>query len=223
MSPINQFIAPRAPQYLDDLPRMFRQVMRGRLYDGKSMTVVACKASDPDTPVGHGTFSRLGNDAGARAFKAEVATSKSLLHKLWMYILSLFFWVFNKIDLLLRKPRAFDPDAVREIKEWNRLDDEKYWTSHPERTNRWFINSLIVNPDHHGKGIGKMLMADPLQRAQKERVIVSLTSSPHGEFLYRRLGFEMLGDFHKRPPGDNGGGGYMIWYPEGYEGIHHTD
>jgi hypothetical protein len=60
-----------------------------------------------------------------------------------------------------------------------------------------------------------------LQKAQSERALVGLMSSPHGAFLYRKLGFELLGDFSHRPPteepGDNGGG-YMLWYPEGYEG-----
>jgi GNAT superfamily N-acetyltransferase len=226
LSPVNRFIAPRAPEYLDDLPRMFRQVIRRRLCGGECLYTVACRASDPDTPVGHGVFSRLGDDAGARAVKAELAASAGLLLRLWMYILGWLFWTYNKIDLFLRKPRAFDFEALREIEEWGRLDEEKYWTSHPERTNRWFVNSLVIDPDYQGKGIGKMLMAGVLQRAQKERVLVTLTSSPHGEFLYRKLGFEMLGDFCHRPHTERdgeGGGGYMIWYPEGYEGVRHTD
>ena len=42
-----------------------------------------------------------------------------------------------------------------------------------------------------------------------------LSASPHGEFLYRKLGFERLGDFSMRVDGSENGGIY-IWYPEGW-------
>lgn len=222
LSPMNRFLAPRAEQYLDDLPRQFRQSLRQRMCLANVLFITACKTAEPDTIVGYGLFTRLGNDAGARQFVA----SKGLLQRWWMWILSWLFWAYDSIDLLIWKPRAFDRNAAKLFGEWIAVDTEKHWKSHPERANRWFANNVVVHPDYQGKGIGKMLMADAMEKAQAERVIMGLSASPHGEFLYRKLGFEMLGDFSHRPdtegPGDKGGG-IMIWYPEGYEGIRHTD
>jgi len=59
-------------------------------------------------------------------------------------------------------------------------------------------------------------MLEGLKRAQKERVLMGLTASVEGEHLYRKVGFELLGPFTHRVPGDDSeGGGIMIWYPEG--------
>jgi GNAT superfamily N-acetyltransferase len=219
LSPMNRYLAPRAPEHPDDLPRMFRQVTRRRLVGGDSMMFVACLASDMDRPVGHIAFMRQGNDAGAKEFKRSVASNP--LFRLWLYILTWIFWAYDKVDELIKKPRAFDPAAIKQLKEWGKADGAKYWTSHPERTNKWYVDSLVIHPDYQGKGIGKLLMEIVLQEAQSERALVGLMSSRHGAFLYRKLGFELLGDFGHRPPtegpGDKGGG-YMLWYPEGYEG-----
>ncbi|KAJ5980450.1 hypothetical protein N7481_007748 [Penicillium waksmanii] len=224
LSPMDQFLAPRAPEYPDDMLRMFRQRTRRRLVAGDSVTLVACLASDMDTPVGHISFMRQGNDAGAKAFKRSVASNS--LFRLWLCILTWVFWVYDKVDEIVKPPCAFNPAAMKQLGEWNRAGDAKYWTSHPERTNKWYIPNLVIHPDYQGKGIGKLLMTIVLQRAQSERDIVGLMASSHGEFLYRKLGFERLGDFTNRPSTegpDQKGGGYMLWYPEGYEGVRHTD
>lgn len=221
MSPINQFIAPHAQEYPDDMTRMFAQPLRRRMFMSNGLFLVAYKASDPDTVVGYGQFVRFGNDTGAREF----VSSKGLMHRLWMCILSWYFWMYDKIDLFIWRPRAFDNDALSQLGAWGQKDNVKYWKSFPERSNRWHAASLVIDPDHQGKGVGKMLMAGPMKRAQQERVIMSLGASPHGEFLYRKLGFELLGDFSVRPDTegpDDKGGGHMIWYPEGYEGVRHT-
>lgn len=217
LSPMNRFLAPRAAEFPDDLPRMFRQMQRRHLLTANFLFFVACSASDPDTPVGHVAFSRLGNDRGAR----DLVESRGVLLRLWMFVMRWFFWAYDKVDLFLWKPGAFDYDALKQLDEWSEMGDQKYWKSYPERANRWYINGLIINPEYQGKGIGRLLMKEPLNRAQRERVIAGLTSSRHGEFLYRKLGFELLGDFCVRPHTegpDDKGGGYMIWYPEGYEG-----
>lgn len=115
--------------------------------------------------------------------------------------------------------RASDPVAVREFMGWVKMDQEKYWSpkEYPERKNRWYAEGVVVNPKYQGMGIGRLLMEEVKRRAQRERVVFGLTASPHGEFLYRRLGFVMLGGFCKRV-GNDEGGGIMIWYPEGWEG-----
>ena len=222
LSAVNRFIAPHAPEFPNDMPRFFRQLMWRRICLPNGLFLVACKTSDPDVPVGYGQFVRLGDDAGAK----ELVASKGVLLRVWMYIMTWIFWVYNKIDLFIHPAHAFDQTALNLMREWGNEDDLKHWKSHPERSNRWYANSLVIDPEYQGRGVGRMLMVEPMQRAQSERVIMGLTSSPHGEFLYRKLGFQMLADFCKRPDTerpDEKGGGIMIWYPEGYEGVRHGD
>jgi ribosomal protein S18 acetylase RimI-like enzyme len=221
-SAVNRFIAPHAERYPDDLSRHFRQSMRRRVFKPNYLFLVACKASDPDTAVGYGQFARLGNDAAAK----ELVSSTGLLQRMWMWIFSWIFWAYDTVDLFVWRPHAFDPNALSQLAAWNKRDSEKHWVPYPERKNKWYAQSLVINPDYQGRGLGTMLMAEPMKRAQRERVVFGLTASPHGEFLYRKLGFEMLGEFCERVPtegpGDEGGG-IMIWYPEGWEGNRHTD
>ena len=167
-------------------------------------------------PVAYGQFSRLGNDAGAKKF----VTQKGIWTRIWVnFVLAWFFWAWDIVDKRMWPDRACDPVAAREFKSWSVKTKEKYWGNKefPERQNRWYAEGLVVDPKFQGLGIGKMLMEEVKGRAQRERVIFGLTASPHGEFLYRRLGFVMLGDFYRRFANDVGGG-VMIWYPEGWEG-----
>lgn len=75
---------------------------------------------------------------------------------------------------------------------------------------------MIVSPKWQGKGVGRLVMSEGLKQAQEENVIMGLQASPTGEKLYRKLGFEMLGDYSYRV-GDGVGGGHMIWYPKSVE------
>jgi ribosomal protein S18 acetylase RimI-like enzyme len=192
------------------------------MFSPNGLFLVACEASDPAAPVGYVHCARLGDDAGAKEFVA----SKGRLMRLWMYIMKWIFWAYDKVDLWIRPGGAIDREALNLLREWGREDELIHWKSRPERSSRWYVNGLVIDPEYQGRGIGKMLMAEPMKRAQSERVIIGLTASPHGEFLYRKLGFQMLADFCKRPHierPDEKGGGIMIWYPEGYEGVQQGD
>ena len=100
------------------------------------------------------------------------------------------------------------------------MDDERFWTSHPHRHDRWHASSVVVSPKYQGLGIGKLLMGHVVEKTEQERVPMGLTASAHGEKLYRKLGFQMLGDFTHRV-GDEEGGGIMIFYPQSFEGKRH--
>lgn len=65
-------------------------------------------------------------------------------------------------------------------------------------------------------------MREVLKKAQEDGVVLGLGASPSGYYLYKSLGFQWLGDFGTRigGPGNTGaGGGIMIWYPEGWQGV----
>lgn len=68
---------------------------------------------------------------------------------------------------------------------------EKY---HPHEPH-WYLPLIGVDPLHQGKGIGDALMAHALERCDRDRAAAYLESSnPRNISLYRRHGFEPLGE-----------------------------
>jgi predicted N-acetyltransferase YhbS len=187
----------------------FRQGIRRRLYDAKSLSLVACLASEPSKVVGYGQFSRLGDDEGVKVYHNSRGTWNTLL----LLVLSWLFWAYDKIANTIWPDRSSDMEALKIFEASVAADSQTYWKSHPERSSRWHAQSIIVSPEWQGKGIGILLVADVLSRAQGEGVMVGLSASPAGEKLYRRMGFQLLGDFTFRLTGDEGRG-IMICYPE---------
>lgn len=112
--------------------------------------------------------------------------------------------------------RASDTEGWKLFADSNVLDTERYWTSRPERKNRWHAQSIVVSPEWQRMGVGRMIIMEVRERARVEGVMMGLQASPVGEKLYRSLGFEMLGDYSYRVSGDTGGG-TMLWSPEAEE------
>jgi GNAT superfamily N-acetyltransferase len=221
LSPINNFLAPKASEHPEDLVRIMLQGVQKRFIVPNSLSLVACvpaQGGEEEKVIGYGQFFRKGKDDGAK----ESVSSKGWGVRIALWFLGWWFWASNLISNKIWPDRISDMKAVKEFGEWNKLDDQKYWTSHPERDNRWHAGSVVVSPEYQGKGIGRLLMGHVIEKAQKERVPLGLTASPAGEMLYRKLGFEMLGDFCHRVANDEGGG-IMILYPEGWEGKRHDD
>jgi len=63
-------------------------------------------------------------------------------------------------------------------------------------------------------------MGEVIRRAARENVVVGLEASEEGEWLYRSVGFELLGRFDVETWGDTLGnkGGIMMWSPKGWKG-----
>ncbi|TVY43872.1 hypothetical protein LSUB1_G002028 [Lachnellula subtilissima] len=211
-NPVTAYLTPKAHMYREDNAQQHRQGCRRRLLDIRSLSIVACLASDPSMIVGFGQFRRLGDDYGAKQFIRD----RGLWERLWIYTLSWFFYFYHNVENIIWPDRITHKARMKEFESWVADDNEIYWKSHPERSSRWYANSVIVSPQFQGKGVGKKIMLEGLKRAQNERVIMGLTASVEGEYLYRKVGFELLGTFSHRVPGDDKeGGGIMIWYPEG--------
>jgi GNAT superfamily N-acetyltransferase len=116
---------------------------------------------------------------------------------------------------------------MAEFMSWVIFDNAKYWKDpqHPEYANRWHVQSIVVRSEWQRKGIGKRLMDEVIERAKAEnkarsvnkegqkaaQIFIGLESSPDGEWMYRKLGFRLLGLFCKSPESE--GGGVMIWEP----------
>ncbi|KAK0702970.1 acyl-CoA N-acyltransferase [Lasiosphaeria miniovina] len=59
----------------------------------------------------------------------------------------------------------------------------------------WYLLILTVDPRHHRRGIGKMLVRWGLEQAAAEKKGVFLSASPAGKPMYQSLGFRDLGAF----------------------------
>ncbi|TVY82538.1 hypothetical protein LSUE1_G002442 [Lachnellula suecica] len=215
LNAVTYFLTPKARDFPEDCIRNHRQTIRRRFFNPRFVSIVAYLPSDPATPVGFGQFCRLGNDEGAKQFIRD----RGLHVRIWMFVLSWFFHFYHLVENMIYPDRITDKDAMKEFDSWVAEDDEIHWKSHPERHNRWHASSIIVSPHMQGKGVGRRIMTEGMILAQRERVIMGLTASIEGEWLYRKLGFELLGRFTHEVPQDGHevgtGGGRMIWYPEG--------
>jgi len=211
---IQQFLAPKAHLFVDDQIRIHKQNICNGYVKPNNLSLVACLFSEPSAVVGYAQFFRVGTDQGAR----EYVASRGVLIRAWLFLLSYFFWITFSISNFVWKDRITSEDNMARFKTAVRLDYENYWNpeTFPSRRDRWATASLIVHPEYQGKGVGKLLMREIMALAQRERVPVGLTASPHGEILYRKLGFEKLGDYSLRVVDELGGGSFM-WWPEGVD------
>jgi ribosomal protein S18 acetylase RimI-like enzyme len=67
-------------------------------------------------------------------------------------------------------------------------------TYHPSEPH-WYLPLIGVDPAHQGNGLGDALMAHALARCDRDRAPAYLESSnPRNISLYRRHGFEPLGE-----------------------------
>lgn len=70
---------------------------------------------------------------------------------------------------------------------------EKMSSYHPDEPH-WYLPLLGVDPLHHGKGLGSVLMQHALVKCDRDRKLAYLESSnPRNISLYERHGFELLG------------------------------
>lgn len=211
-NPVSYFLAPQLELYPSDHIRGYRQSIWRRAVDVRNINLVACLASDLDNPIGYFQCTRLGDDDGA---KTQIRRT-GILNRYFLFLLSWIVWALFSVENWLWPNRSCDKEALKVFGASVTADNKKYWKDYPERSNRWHAQTIIVDPKWQGKGIGRLLLQEALSRAQEEGVIVGLSASPAGEKLYRRMGFQLLGDFTFRIA-DDVGGGIMIWYPGGIE------
>lgn len=218
LSPVSKFLTPRAPSAPKQSERIYCQGIRRRYTNPAVLSLVACPSTNPEIPLAYVQHIRLGDDEGALNFVRE----RGRVWRFYLYFLTWVFWIYDKVDMWLVPDTISDMENVKTFNSWSEVDRAKYWAPYPERMNRWHTITLVVSPEYQGKGIGKLLMAEVLKRAQSERVPCGLNASAHGEHLYRKLGFTFLGDFTHRVEEEiaddaEPGGGYLCWFPEGWE------
>lgn len=200
------FLSPHRAQHYSHYERGFYYRAQSRMFLPSTQSFVACEASNPDVAIGYAQFERLGDDAG---YQAQIKRKDTY----WLRFLA-WWWVYwQKINLFLSGgDKSASPEGLELFLSYVAEEEEVHW-SLPERKNRWEAMSVVVLEEYHGKGIGKMLMKKVLDMAEEEGVLVGLSASAHGVFLYKSVGFEFLAPFQHVVHGDDGGG-VMLYTPK---------
>lgn len=206
-SDLNSFLCPGRHDHPDHVTRRFARMIQGRYFNPRSIGFVAVEPSCPHRPVGYAQFVRLGDDEAARKLISQQGSFWRMLQKWWFKIQA------SVVDFLW-PDRSVDHKAMRQFMRSVERDGFEYWDSPKMKLqyeSRWHTQSVVVSSAYQRRGIGRMLMAEVMRRAQDEEVVVGLEASGDGEKLYRSLGFELRGPFSMivGPPV----GGIMMWTP----------
>jgi GNAT superfamily N-acetyltransferase len=102
--------------------------------------------------------------------------------------------------------RRLDPSSPPEAPEWNDKEQKdpnllnrfmaQMWRRREDTMQGktyWFLKLLCIDPQHQRKGLGTMLLAWGVKRADKQGVDAWLESSPMGKGAYLKAGFRILG------------------------------
>ncbi|KAG9241557.1 hypothetical protein BJ878DRAFT_482831 [Calycina marina] len=167
---MNAFLFPGTAAQPDDMARICLQRVRRGYANPATILLVACPTATPNIPVGSIQALRPGTDDGAKRVRRRRDWCCEPGYR-----------ITNKENLA-----SF-------LVEWMKRDREKYWSA-PERQNLWVVQNLMVDPEMQGKGIGKLLMADIIERqAEIPKVVMGLTSNPHGGVLVSKAGVRVDG------------------------------
>ncbi len=99
------------------------------------------------------------------------------------------FW--QQVRLLPGMVRVFGRDLPRAQRGLAVMD-----TGHPRRPH-WYLDSLGVEPESQGMGVGSALMQPVLERCDRERMPGYLNAgSSRSRDLYLRHGFHVMEEFH---------------------------
>ncbi|MGW4463332.1 GNAT family N-acetyltransferase [Micromonospora sp. NPDC004704] len=83
---------------------------------------------------------------------------------------------------------------------------------HPRDEPHWYLQLMVVLPDHRGRGLGGAMLAHQLARVDADGVAAYLeASTPRNRRLYERHGFRALGAPIVLP--DGGPGIQPMWRP----------
>lgn len=61
---------------------------------------------------------------------------------------------------------------------------------------------LATHPSYRRLGAARMMMDWGIEKARKERLSITLLSSPMGLFVYEKLGFKSMGQIHVQVEGE---------------------
>jgi GNAT superfamily N-acetyltransferase len=204
---IDGFLCPYRELYPHDALRAAYQRIVLRWLNPRNLTYIACPTSYPQKPIGFIQFHRIGDDAGT---KRQIVSRQTIWLKILAWYVSAKFHIVNYIW----PDRSVDHNAKKLFETSWAVDEGLHWKRFPERANRWHIQSLVVSREWQGKGIGKRLIAEVLERAEHENVVIGVEATAEGEIVYKCVGFELLGRFTGDQISGKDAGGIMMWVPD---------
>ncbi|OWP02306.1 hypothetical protein B2J93_1268 [Marssonina coronariae] len=208
-SPLTAFLSPRRDQYYADYERGFSHRAQARLFTARNVTLFAYEKSRPAWPVGYVQFVRRGDDAAARKMDRDAGC-------VWRAVLRVLAWLWAVyVCLVVGVDRSADAEAGEVFGRMLAEEGSLHWEDRLDRRNRWHAQSVVVLEDFQRRGVGRKLMAEILERADSEGVVVGLEASAAGEPMYRRLGFELLARFSGENVFEDRAGGVMLRKPRG--------
>ncbi|KAG8157282.1 hypothetical protein KVR01_012990 [Diaporthe batatas] len=101
----------------------------------------------------------------------------------------------KRAEGIARLPKSMDLQAAQKLgQEAADLSKRlKEALGEDQYQNSWSLSSVVVDPAHQRKGVGKMLTRWGMERAAEENKAVHFLSSPTGAHLYRAMGFVEVG------------------------------
>ncbi|KAH6628928.1 acyl-CoA N-acyltransferase [Chaetomium tenue] len=90
-------------------------------------------------------------------------------------------------------PPSLDKDALRDV--FKKMDEMAVAALGSDgHSNMWYLMCLAIDPAHQRRGIGKMLLKQGLELAEKAGKDAFLVATPEGRGLYRSFGFVEVGE-----------------------------
>ncbi|MFH6997610.1 GNAT family N-acetyltransferase [Flavobacterium sp. FlaQc-57] len=90
-------------------------------------------------------------------------------------------------------------DYLKDNDVFKLINDNKivgYYSYIIEEEKNVILDNLFVLPDYIGKGLGKYLMTDFLNRMKENQIRkITLDSEPNAESFYSKMGFVKIGEF----------------------------
>lgn len=90
--------------------------------------------------------------------------------------------------------------------------EKRYW-ERPDLKERWYVGAVCVKDEWRGRGVGRTLMELVTKRCVEERLPLTLSATEDGARLYRKMGFESLGEIRLPGGGGNSRFEFMVWDP----------
>ncbi|KAK2751089.1 hypothetical protein FQN57_000164 [Myotisia sp. PD_48] len=198
-----QITAPKREEHFDHFLNGFYRRLVARYWQPGSVVCVAVTESDEgEKIIGHAAWQRIGNTPTAKAWKRERRGWWSRLQFLRCRITNL---VYN----LFRLDKSIDRVKIQNF--LPALENNFPPEIFPDI---WYVAFLGVDPEYQGKGIGRRLMQEGIDRAMAENVPIGLEATRKGFWLYEKMGFRTFNT--KVPVGmENLPCPIMVWEPPG--------
>lgn len=179
-TPFSDFLAPNRIQHYSHYDRNYHERCMMLMLEPRMRSMVAVEATRPDLPIGYIHFERLGDDETAKRYILEKESVRLWVYRwlAWAWWLLIAVVIGNKADDPVNR-KKFIAEAI-EFR-------ETYWDSHEERRSRFHVRSFVVLQQFQGRGVGKRLLAEVLQRAERENVVIGLEATPEGEVIVSQL------------------------------------